>query len=45
MENFNDNDYLDIETLVEDTQLSAEGVCACGSTLCMCSCSTCVAEQ
>lgn len=32
--------FLDIESLVEDTQLSAEGVCACGGGA-MCSCSIC----
>jgi hypothetical protein len=48
MENFQvdaqDLSFVDIESLVEDTQLSAEGTCACGTPACMCSCSTCVQE-
>lgn len=36
--------FLDIESLVEDTQLSAEAVCACGDPSGMCSCSTCLQE-
>jgi hypothetical protein len=37
-----DLSFLDIESLVEDTQLSAESVCACGSAGGMCSCGSCL---
>jgi hypothetical protein len=33
-----DQSFIEIEALVEDTQLSAESVCACGIPTGMCSC-------
>jgi hypothetical protein len=42
--NVEDVNFLDIENLVEDTELSAESVCACGSPTGMCSCSVCREE-
>ncbi len=40
MENF-----MEIESLVDDTQLSAEAVCACNIPTGMCSCVGCVPDQ
>ena len=39
-----DLSFVEIENLVEDTQLSAEGTCACGIPLCMCTCGGCREE-
>lgn len=42
MEERNYESFLDIESLVEDTQLSADAVCACNIPTGMCSCASCI---
>jgi hypothetical protein len=39
-----DMSFLDIESLVEDTQLTADAVCACNDPSGLCSCSSCLVE-